>query len=106
MRIPADASIPCEKLTHYLLAQRAKNDKSQYLARAGFIQANPDALEAAIRQLAARTETVADRQDVYGVYLQAIGDLERPRGTLSVVTVWIVQATDGVCRFVTLKPAR
>ena len=49
---------------------------------------------------------VADRQDVYGVYLQAVGELEGPRGTLSVVTVWIVQAVDGVYRFVTLKPAR
>ena len=46
MRIPSDASIPREKLTHYLLVHRAKNDKSQFLARAGFTQANPDALEA------------------------------------------------------------
>lgn len=106
MRIPSNASIPHEKLTHYLLAHRAKNDKSQYLARAGFTQAHPETLEIAIRQLVAHTEAVVDRQDVYGVFLQAAGDLEGPRGTLSVVTVWIVQASNGVCRFVTLKPAR
>ncbi len=106
MKIPVDAVISREKLTQYLLVYRAKNDKSQFLARAGFTQANPDALEAAIRRLATRTEAVADRQDVYGVFLQATGELDGPRGTLSVITVWIVQATDGVCRFVTLKPAR
>ena len=38
MRIPSDASIPREKLTHYLLEHRAKNDKSHYLAGAGFTQ--------------------------------------------------------------------
>ena len=106
MKIPADSIIPREKLTQYLLAHRAKSDKSQYLAQVGFTQADPEALQVAIRQLAAASEAVVDRQDVYGMYLLAAGELHGPRGTLSVVTVWIVQAVDGVCRFVTLKPAR
>jgi hypothetical protein len=89
-----------------LLAPKPKNDKSRFLARAGFTQTNPDGLEEALRRLIAEEEAVADRDDQYGRFYQVVGDLRGPGGTLRVVTVWIVQAADGVCRFVTLKPAR
>lgn len=53
MKIPDDAIIPDEKLTQYLLVYKAKNDKSQFLAQAGFTLDNPDQLKAAIQALAA-----------------------------------------------------
>jgi hypothetical protein len=106
VKIPLDAVVPREKLTRYLLAPKPKNDKSRFLARAGFTQTNPDGLEEALRRLIAEEEAVADRDDQYGRFYQVVGDLRGPGGTLRVVTVWIVQAADGVCRFVTLKPAR
>jgi hypothetical protein len=43
MKIPHDAIRAREKLTHYLLVFRKKNDKSKFLAQAGFIHENPDA---------------------------------------------------------------
>lgn len=106
MNVPADATIAREKLTQYLLAPRARNDKSRFLARAGFTQANPDALEAALRRQAAAAEAQIERQNVHGIYLNVRGNLHGPRGTLQVVTVWIMLATNGECRFVTLKPVR
>jgi hypothetical protein len=106
VKIPADAVIPREKLTRYLLTAKPKNDKSRFLAQTGFTAANPDALEDALRRLIATHDAVADREDAYGRFYQVAGDLRGPRGTLRVVTVWIEQHADGVYRFVTLKPAR
>ena len=36
MKIPNDAIIPDEKLTRHLLVYKARNDKSKFLAQAGF----------------------------------------------------------------------
>jgi hypothetical protein len=106
MRIPADAVIVRDKLTRYLLVPKRKNDKAGFLARAGFTQANPDDLEAALRQLVAASEAVPDREDEYGRFYRVSGDLRGPDGILSIVTIWIRQHVDGVYRFITLKPDR
>ena len=91
MKIPDDAVIPVEKLTKYLLVPRPWDDKSRFLAQAGFDQSNPDALMAAIRALAIGAE----------------GSLVGPGGqSLAVVTVWIRWHADGSFHFVTLKPWR
>jgi hypothetical protein len=42
MKIPADATIPDSKLTRYLLVSREQDDKSKFLAQAGFTLTNPD----------------------------------------------------------------
>ena len=47
MKIPDDAVIPVEKLTKYLLVLCPWDDKSRFLAQAGFDQSNPDVLMAA-----------------------------------------------------------
>ena len=106
MNIPAQAIIAREKLTHYLLVPKRKNDKSRFLAQAGFTLANPHALETAIRQLLRENEAVVDRENEYGTFYQVQGDLRGPDGILTVVTVWILQDINGTFRFVTLKPAR
>jgi len=41
MKIPPDALIPLEKLTSYLLVHREWDDKSKFLAQAGFTRENP-----------------------------------------------------------------
>jgi hypothetical protein len=106
LQIPSAAIIPIEKLTAYLLVPRRKNDKSQFLARAGFTAINPIALELAIRQLIAENEAIQDRQDEYGTFYQVVGELRGARGILWVVTVWMLRTADDHYRFVTLKPAR
>ena len=106
MKIPSDATIAREKLTHYLLVTKPKNDKSRFLAQAGFTLANPEALEAAVRQVIADNEAVFDRENEYGAFYQVKGNLHGPEGILTVVTIWILQDVNGEFRFVTLKPAR
>ena len=48
MKIPGNLIIPEEKLTRYLLVPRIKDDKSKFLAQAGFTQNNPEDLLTAI----------------------------------------------------------
>lgn len=107
MRIPADAIIPLEKLTRYLLVTREWDDKSKFLAQAGFTPQNPHLLLAALRELAEKAEAVEDGVNEYGEFLRAEGDLAGPNGrALSVVTIWLRWRTDGRVRFVTLKPRK
>jgi len=56
MKLPHPVVIPRDKLTAYLLVERQHNDKSTYLAQAGFNQDNPELLEHAIRELAAHAD--------------------------------------------------
>ena len=74
---------------HYLLIPQRRNDKSGFLAQAGFTQENPDLLEQAIRQLIAENNAILDRQNEYGTFYRVDGSLYGPKGLLSTVTVWI-----------------
>ncbi len=101
---PSDVVIPLEKLTEYLLVPRARNDKSKFLAQAGFTKENPADLEQAIRDLIARNNAVRERENRYGIFYSVRGELVSQSGALSVVTIWIVLTGDEKFRFVTLKP--
>jgi hypothetical protein len=104
MNIPAEAVIPADKLTNYLLAPRRKNDKSRFLLRAGFDQSKPEILEAAIRKCCAITDAVADRVDKYGTYYNVKCQLIGPDGAgLPVTLIWL-RRLDLVFSFVTLIP--
>ena len=70
-----DAIIPDGKITHYLLVLKAKDDKSQFLAQAGFTQNNPDLLKTAIRELANNVEAIPDIQNEYGQFFLVIGEI-------------------------------
>jgi hypothetical protein len=91
------------------LVYRAEDDKSLFLAQAGFSRDNPDSLDAAIRDMLRTYEGFFDRRNVYGEYFHVEGDLPGANGRiLPVVTIWIVKAADKerLYRFVTLKPWR
>ncbi len=107
LTFPNSGTIPLEKITSYLLAHRNQDDKSQFLAQAGFTCDNPEVLLDAIRQHAATHEAVEDGENEWGTLLRVEGSLDGPNGrSLNVVTIWIRWATDGSVHFVTLKPWR
>ncbi|MCT7971898.1 hypothetical protein [Laspinema olomoucense] len=58
MKIPEDAIIPDDKINRYLLVQKARNDKSKFLAKAGFTTKNPEALKAAIQSILETGEAI------------------------------------------------
>lgn len=107
MRIPPDAEISRDKLENYLLVHRPWDDKSRFLARAGFDRSNWAKLEQAIRQLAARVEAVENGRNEYGVFWRIEGELIGPAGGgLPVAVIWIERLIDGGIHLVTLKPLR
>jgi len=107
MKVPPDAIIPFEKITEYLLVPRKWDDKSKFLAQAGFLRDNPELLLRAIRKLAADVDAVEDRTNEYGVFLRVEGEIQGPNGRgLQVVTVWLRWHVGGQVRFVTLKPRK
>jgi hypothetical protein len=107
MKLPLDAKIPVEKIKEYLLVPREWDDKSKFLAQAGFLRDNPELLLRAIRKLVADADAVEDRSNEYGVFLRAEGELQGPNGrSLQVVTIWLRWHADGQVRFVTLKPRK
>jgi hypothetical protein len=80
MKIPVDAIIPVEKLTRYLLVPKLKDDKSKFLAQAGFTQNNPDDLRVAIRQLIQDNTAIADGTNEYGTFYRVEGMLQGING--------------------------
>jgi hypothetical protein len=69
VKIPEGIIIPDAKITHYLLVQKARNDKSKFLAQAGFTQETSAALKVAIQKQALAGEAVEDRSNEYGTFL-------------------------------------
>src|ERR1700690_527022 len=109
MRIPvANTLISREKLTRYLLVLRLEDDKSKFLAQAGFTLENPDALERAILQLVQDNDALKEQTNEFGDYYQVTGELIGVnRHILTVVTIWIVKTKkDGKFSFVTLIPLK
>ena len=105
VKIPENAVIPNDKIVRCLLVQNARNDKSAFLAQAGFTSSNPEVLKVAIARLVSLGEAVEHRKDNYGVLYQVAGKLVGVNGTnLSVVTIWLYRQIDGTFQFVTLKP--
>lgn len=107
MKIPENAVIPDDKITRYLLVQKARNDKSKFLAQSEFTLDNPEALKAAIRLLVEESEAVEDRRDEYGIFYQVMGELVGANAVnLSVVTIWLQRRIGEKFQFVTLKPLK
>jgi hypothetical protein len=107
MRIPSDAHIAGDKLTRYLLIRRTWDDKSGFLAQAGFTLQDPLALETAIRLLTSQNDAVKDGSNEYGTFYRVSGELTGPNGrTLPVVLIWLQWKIDAAFHFVTLKPLR
>jgi hypothetical protein len=105
VRIPEDLIIPDAKITQYLLVLKARNDKSRFLAQAGFTQKNPEDLRLAIQRQAMDKEAIEEKSNEYGTFYQVEGELIGVNGvSLSVITVWLQRQIDGRFQFVTLKP--
>jgi len=106
MKLSGNIVIPDAKLTQYLLIFQEKDDKSKFLARAGFTLANPEQLKQAIRELITQNEAILDRTNHYGAFYRVEGNLIGLTKTLLVVTVWLERTQDGTIQFITLLPKK
>ncbi len=104
-KLPEDAVIPEDKLLRYLLLPREEDDKSKFLALAGYTLANWKVLEQDLRKLAHQYEISDIEESPYGTKYEVRGQLKGPNGrVLDVVTIWITLKATGETRFVTLFP--
>ncbi len=105
MRIPPHAQVNERKIYDYLLARHARDDKSAFLAQAGFNRATGERLRSAIVTLSTSVEAVPGQTTPYGKKWLVSGTITGPNGrNLSVRLVWIERLDDGKFHFVTLVP--
>ena len=105
MKRQRDSVISDRKLKEYLLSSRVEDDKSGFLAIAGYTASHWNELEADLRGLIRANEADLTRSTVYGDMYAVKGSLVGPNGrTLQIITVWIHLKATGETRFVTLVP--
>jgi hypothetical protein len=103
-QLDRNAIIPTEKLIDYLLIPLKKDDKSQFLARAGYTLDNWQQLADDIRNQLLPLPALPTVLTPYGQKYIIIGELTGPNQVvLTVRTIWIIN--DDETRFVTLFPA-
>lgn len=101
--LPPDAIIAEAKLTQYLLVPLTKDDKSKYLAQAGYYQENWQELEKDIREQILPLEATPTANTRFGQKYEIRGNLTGVNGVvLSIITVWMVTSQE--TKFVTLVP--
>ncbi len=105
--LPQNAQIAPAKLTDYLLKPQAKDDKSAFLAQAGYTLSNPLQLEQDIRaQLLTLPAEQIEASD-YGPKYRIRGTLLGPSGReLRVDSIWMTEEATGVTKFITLYPEK
>lgn len=104
MKLPADSEIAHIKITQYLLMSRDEDDKSKYLALAGYTAAHADQLLHDLRSLLIADANFVQATD-YGDKYEIRGILTGPNGRmLRVVSIWMIERATGQTKFVTLYP--
>ncbi len=104
MKLPQGSVISERKIKEYLLTPRTEDDKSGFLALAGYTLENWLQLKTDL-QLQIGEEAVLIRATEYGDIYQIRGQLTGPNGrALNIITIWIRLHANGETRFVTLVP--
>lgn len=105
MKLPANTIILPRKASEYLLKLRRDDDKSAFLALAGYTAADADRLLRDIREQLLPLEAEFHEQTEYGPKYRIRGTLTGPNGrALRVLTIWMKEDATGDTKFVTLLP--
>lgn len=105
MKLPGNALIAYEKLIQYLLVPRKRNDKSQWLAKAGPTLENWRLLENDLRNQILSLDVTLIENTQYGQMYEIRGKLTGPNGkSLRVHTIWMTENETGNTKFITMYP--
>lgn len=105
MKLPGDAAIAEDKLTHYLLLPQARGDKSAFLAKAGYTLENADQLMKDLRTQILTLDAEHLEANKFGQYFELRGTLSGPNGQrLPVRTIWMTEHLSHITKFITLVP--
>ncbi len=92
MKLPENTLIAQDKLTQYLLVKKKRNDKSQWLAQAGYTINNWQLLEYDLRTQILSLDALQIDDINYGTMYEIRGKLTGPNGIdLLVCTVWMTE---------------
>ena len=95
MKIPADAIMPEDKFTRYLLMKKEYDDKSQFLGIAGYNINNYLILIDEIRKIASENDATISRTDEYGTFYKTTGYINGLTGIkLKVTAIWMQRKVD------------
>ena len=104
MKLPPDSEIARVKVTQYLLKLRDEDDKSKFLAQAGYTGAQAERLLQDLRDLLAADAEFVQKTE-YGDKYQICGKLTGPNGrSVSIITIWMIERATGKTKFITLYP--
>ena len=107
MRLPPDAIIAQEKMRDYLLQWRPENDKSQFLAQAGYTKQHAHRLADDIRGQLLNLEAEFEGTTEYGDMYRIVGSLVGPNGrALRVKSIWMIESATKKTKFITLYAAK
>ena len=107
MKLPPESVIRDRKLKEYLLSPRVEDDKSGFLAIAGYTASHWNELATDLRGLIGEKDADLTRSTVCGDMYEVKGSLVGPNGkTLQLITVWIRLKANGETRFVTSVPGK
>jgi hypothetical protein len=105
MKLPEDSAIAKTKLHEYLLRHRDEDDKSGFLALAGYTLNNAERLMHDIRTQLLPLDAEFFDWTEYGPKYRIRGTLTGPNGhVLRVVSIWMKEDATGETKFVTLFP--
>ena len=105
VKLPRNTHIADEKLTKYLLAPKKRNDKSGWLARAGYQFETWAILRRDLLEQILPNDASFLERTPYGDLYEIAGRLEGPNGTvLAVRTVWMIESPTEETKFITLYP--
>ena len=105
MKLPENAIITPEKITDYLLKWQPDNDKSKFLALAGYTLDNWRRLSEDIRIQILPVEAELRSKTAYGDLFRIRGELLGPNGVdLKVITIWMTEEASRQTKFITLFP--
>ena len=105
MKLPTNTIIARRKVEQYLLKPRLEDDKSGFLALAGYTSENADRLLTDLREQLLPPDAELFDQTEYGPKYRIRGTLTGPSGrVLGVVSIWMKEDATGETKFVTLVP--
>jgi hypothetical protein len=105
MKLPSTAVIAPEKVNEYLLSPRKRNDKSKWLAKAGYKRENWKRLAEDLRTQILSQDAVFIEATKHGRVYEIKGLLTGPNGKiLSVRSIWMKEHESKLTKFITLFP--
>lgn len=105
MKLPTDTIIARRKVTEYLLHPRREDEKSGFLALAGYTLDDADRLlsDLCTQLLPLDAELFVETE--YGPKYRICGLLTGPNGrALRVLSIWMKEDATGTVKFITLRP--